>query len=489
MQKVARSTLWQLSSQAVAMALGILSIKLVTNALSQELVGNYQTVYAYLQIFGILADFGLYAIAVRELSRVKNRAVTLGSLFVLRSCITVLSLSAAVLIAWIIPVFRGTPLPIGITIAMFVPFFTLLAGMLRTLFQVEYQMRYVFFSEIFGKAVPVLLIALTVLLGARQSENLSLYYAFLAFGGVGSLTLFLLSVWFARRLLTVHPRFTQVEFLRLARLAAPFGLAFLMTTIYRQSDVTLIALLRPDDYGIQNAYYGVVMRLAEIGFLLPTFVLNSALPIMSTAQRDGVNISRLLGQVLLALLTIGSIVSLFSFFWARPLVLLLTQESYLSTEISPGSDTALQLLSFSMFLSMIISFCFYLLLHNNWWKRLLAVTCAAALFSVLCNLFLIPLLGFVGAGITSIMTHLLLAFLLVCFSLRSIEVSLRFSQFARWFVFTLLLAAILSYTAPLLQTSLLTIVAGIIGLAVSIFLLKILGLLPRTLFSFIEKNG
>ena len=45
---------------------------------------------------------------------------------------------------------------LGVTIALFVPFFTLLAGMLRTIFQVQYQMHYVFIAEVVGKVVPVL---------------------------------------------------------------------------------------------------------------------------------------------------------------------------------------------------------------------------------------------------------------------------------------------------------------------------------------------
>jgi len=460
------------------MVLGLIGVKLVTTALSQELVGNYQTVYSYLQIFGILADFGLYAVAVRELAKAKDRASVLGSLFALRACITVFSLGMAITLAWIIPTFRGTPLPLGISIAVFVPFFTLLAGMFRTLFQVEYKMQYVFVAELTGKVIPVCLIAGSVFLGARQSDSLGLYHFFLASGGAGSLVLLVLSFWFARRLLTVRPRFSRSDFQRIARLASPFGLAFLMTTMYRQSDLTLIALLRPEDYGIQNAYYGTVLRLVEVGFLLPTLVLNSALPAVTILEKQGKDTSVLLGQVLLGLLTIGSIVSLFAFFWAKPLVLLLTRESYLSTPLSPGSDTALQLLSFSMFLSVIVTFCFYLLLTKHWWRRLLWATSAAAFLSVVLNLKMIPLFGFIGAGVTSILVHLLLAITLVSISLPYIKVSLRFDQFARWFAFSLTLALLLWLSVRFLQSPLITLLGGIIGIGMCILLLSVLELFP-----------
>ena len=477
LKKIAGSTMWQLTSQSIAMIVGLLSVKLVTTALNQSLVGNYQTVYAYLQIFGIIADFGLYAIAVREVSRAKNPEVTLGSIFLLRLCITIISLGSAVILAWSYPL--PQPLPLGITIAIFVPFFTLLAGMFRTMFQVHYKMHYVCIAEIIGKTVPMLLIASMVVMGARESDSVSLYYLLLAFGGAGSFLLLILSAFFARSLLEGSLQFSKQEFFRIAKLAAPFGLAFLFTTIYRQFDITLIALLRPHDYDIQNAYYGVVMRLTEMGFLLPTFILNSALPIITQKREEGSDPSALLGNVLIGLLILGSTFSLVSFFWARPIVLLLTRESYLSTSTSAGSDTALQLLSFPMFLGMIITFCFYLLLTLHKWRQLLAAIIAAATISVCLNLMVIPALGFVGAGITSIITHLFLAIALVIIALRSIRVATRFDQFIRWGLYSLLTGVALWLSAPLLSGSIMTIGAGILLLILLFVLLRALRFLPH----------
>ena len=491
---IATSTLWQLSSQGFTMVLGILSIKFVTIGLNQSLVGNYQTVWSYLQIFGILADFGLYAVAIRELSRAENRAVTLGSLFVLRALITLISLSSALLLAFLIPQFTGTPLPLGIAIAIFVPFFTLLSGMFRTLFQVHYQMHLVFIAEVCAKIIPVCLLGIAILLGTRGSDNPHIFYIFNAFGDLGAITLFIVSLWFARPLLghmgkvdkaelrpagtpllKVYPQFSREEFKRLFRLALPYGLAFLATTLYRQSDVTLIALLRPD-YDLQNAHYGTVLRLTEIGFLLPTFILNSALPHMSE-QRERY-LSRFLGSILLTLLTLGSTISLFAFFFARPIVLLIANPSYLSTAFSPGSDTALMLMAFPMFLGMIISFCFYLLLHEHKWKPLLILTSIAALLSITLNMQLIPLFGFIGAAMTSILIHLLLASGLLIVSLRFIKVSLPFKRLCQWFAFSLVFGLSLFFVLPFAVSALSTILLGSCVLVGAIFLLSFLDLVP-----------
>lgn len=498
---IAASTLWQLVSQAVTMVIGILGIKFVTMGLSQSLVGNYQTVYSYLQLFAILADFGLYAVAIRELSSTKDFPATFGAIFFLRAGITVLSLGSAVLLAWMLPIFSGTPLPIGISIAIFVPFFTLLAGMLRTVFQVHYRMEYVFLSEVVSRFVPVCLMAIVLLLGVRQSEQTPLLHLFLMFGGIGSFVLFLLSLWFSRGLLKACPvpndserseeafwcgdcpRFVRGEIVRILKLAAPYGLAFFATTIYRQGDVTLIALLRPHDYDVQNAFYGTALRLAEIGFLLPTFLLNSALPVISDRRSRGEDIAHFLGQLLLALLVLGSVLSLFSFFWARPIILLLTRETYVSTSLAAGADTALQLLSFSMFLGMMITFSFYLLLSLHSWRKLLLLTFSAAALSILLNFFLIPLLGFEGAAITSIIVHLFLASGLLIVALHKMKVSIPFFALCRWFAFSLSLGLTLFATRLLLTNSWKTLLGGMVVLLFTGVLLVIFRLVPRSVVS------
>jgi len=487
--KIATSTLWQLGSQGITMLLGILSIKFTVLALSQSLVGNYQTVYAYLQIFGILADFGLYAVSVRELARSKNKALTFQTLFLLRAFITFIALALALTLAFLLPSFRGTPLPLGILLASLTPFFILLGGMFRSYFQVLYKMHLIFIAEILSKALPVLLMGGALLLGFEHEESSPLYFAFLGFGGIGALLFFGLCLWFARGLpevcLGLPGWFTpqmRAEFRRIFLLAMPYGLAFLMTTIYRQSDVTLIALLR-FDYDLQNAYYGTALRIAEIGFLVPTFLLNSTLPILSEKGESDER-ALFLGRLLLALLTLASISALFSFFWARPLMHLLTDDSYLSVSTHAGADTALQLLSFPIFLGFLITFSFYLLLLIHSWKLLLLSTSIAAAFSILFNTILIPQFGFLGAGMTSIAVHTLLAFGLTGLTIRKIAVYLPFARFARWFAFSIFLGFFLWLTAPLLSSITLTLIGGIFGLSITLLLLMALKILPSSFLAF-----
>jgi len=468
-KKIAASTLWQLASQITMAALSILSVKFVATALSLELAGYYNSSYGFLQIFGILADFGLYAVSVREMSRSDRKDEVLSALIFLRSIILVLSLGSAILFAWVLPQWRGTPLPLGITLAAFTPFFTLLAGTLRSVFQINYRLQYVFIAEVSQRILTTVMLGVIMLLGIRGSTNENVFFFCTLIGGVGALLLLLLSYAFAHRFITFGARLNVATLRLLLKSALPFGTAYLLLSFCRQIDMTLIALLRPD-FQVQNAYYGFVLRMGEMGFLIPTFLLNSILPIVSERRERGEDASALLGKTFLLLLLLGTTAALFSIFWPRPIVALLTTREYLSTADHPGADTALKLISVPMFLYGFILFSFYMALVHGEWKRLISTLVAGALLSVGCNLLLIPSLGFVGAATTAIIVQSLLVCLLLPATLKYSQPHFPPTAFVRWFVFSLLLAVTLWLSQPFLANDLLTF----LGLAVAGIVLLIL---------------
>jgi len=438
-------------------ALSIVTVKFVAVGLSQELAGNYNSAYGFLQLFGILADFGLYAVAVREVSRASDRPRVLGTLMTLRCIILLLSLGTALLFVWILPLWQGTPFPLSVTIASLVPFFTLLAGILRTTFQVHYRMHYIFIAEVTQRLITTGLIALFVFFGIRGSNDIRILFAMLGIGGLGALVLFLLSIFFSKKLMAIRPTCDWALMAVLLRRAAPFGFAYLCIAFSRQFDVTMIALLR-DDFQIQNAYYGFVVRMSDMGFILPTYLLNSMLPTLSEQDKNGKNTGELLGKTLFAVTLIGSIAFLFSALWSKPITALLTTDAYLSTVNTPGSDTALQLLSVPLFLNGIILYSFYVLLNRHSWKVLTTTLLCGSLLSLILNFSLIPIYGFIGAAWTSIVVHIVLAAALLPLSLQEMSPVITRDHITRGLLFAGGLGTSLWLLQPLMITELSTIV-------------------------------
>jgi len=468
-RQIATSTLWQLASQVTMAALSILTVKFVAMGLSKELAGNYNSAYGMLQLAGILADFGLYAVAVKELSRTDRKEEILGALIILRLITLGIAVGATLLFVWFLPMWKGTPLPLGVTIAALVPLFTLLAGIIRSVFQINYKMHFVFIAEVLQRITTVTLIGLFIVMGIRGSHDLHIYHLFLFIGGIGSFVLFLISLSFADRMIHVRPRWNVTLLKELLKKASPYGVAFICMAFYRQWDVTLIAILR-DDFELQNAYYGFVARMADMGFIIPTFLLNSILPILSDRDAKGEDVSSLLSKTLLMLLALGSISLLFSVFWSRPLIQLLTTDAYLSTPMRPGSDTALRLIGAPVFLNGLVLFGFYTLLTRGVWKRLVASLLLGVILSLALNLYLIPAHGFVGAAVTSILVHIILAILLMKEARRILPFQMPVRYLTKWLVFSALLGVSLWWSAPLLVSEIHTIVGlAVAGAALALF--------------------
>lgn len=455
------STVWQLASQITMAALSVVTVKFVVIGLSKELAGAYNSAYGYLQVFGIVADFGLYAVSIRELSRAADKAKVLATFIVLRTAILLLSLGSALLIVWLLPQWQGTTLPMSVTIAAVVPLFTLLAGILRSVFQVTYRMHWVFVAEVSQRVLTVSAIGWLVLHGLRLTQDVHALYLFLMIGGIGAALLFAISLMMAARLIPLSLRTDWPSVRALLALSAPYGIAFLCVALYRQLDLTMIALLYRGNYEIQNAYYGFTRSITDMTYLIPTFLLNSTLPVLIQRHEQGEDTSGMLGKTLLTTLVIGSVSLLYCALWSRPLVALLTSAHYLSTPGHPATDTALRLLSVTTLLNGIVLFCFYSLLTKHEWRRLVTTMLLAVVLSISCNVWLIPSLGFVGAAYTQNIVNAFLVVALLPQTLRILPTRFPPTLLAQWLGFSALLGLGLWLSAPLL-TSNLRIVIGLI---------------------------
>jgi O-antigen/teichoic acid export membrane protein len=480
-RKIALSTFWQLASQATMAVLSILATKFVAIGLSKELVGYYNSTYGYLQIFAVIADFGLFAVTVREMSKVQGseRERVFGSLLLLRTIILVLSFVIAMTIVWSVPDWRTTPFSIGVSIAALVPFFTILAGTIRSIFQVEYRMEFVFVAEVLQRILTTLGIGAFIFMGVRLTEDVRVFEWFLWIGSIGAFILFVLSYMYGNRFLRIRFVFDPTLFRKFFLLAAPYGIAYLLLAIYRQFDVVFIAIAR-DDFAIQNAYYGFAGRVEDMAFLIPTFLLNSTLPILTERLTQGKPVDRLLGKTFMILLLTGSIFLLFSALWAKPFTLLFATPHYLSTADHYGADMAFLLMSVPMLLNGLVLYAFYTFLALHDWQRVMVSFGLGVVVTLALNLLWTPRFGFVGAGGALICAHVFLTVILVPPAIRAIRIRFTLRDGLQWIAYTVILGGILWFIAPLLTSGTKTMIGGMAMLPVLACLAYVLGI-HRTL--------
>lgn len=68
-KKIYTNTIAQIGGKVVTALISIFLIKIISNYLDIAGYGLYSKLYNYLSIFAVLADFGLYTISVREMSK------------------------------------------------------------------------------------------------------------------------------------------------------------------------------------------------------------------------------------------------------------------------------------------------------------------------------------------------------------------------------------------------------------------------------------
>src|SRR4030042_6501356 len=125
-RKIAYNTIFAAGARIIAVALSLLNVGLIIRYLGKEGFGNYSLILAFLYVFNILADLGLYSLMTREISRPEaDEKKIISNIFTLRIVALLVFLGIAAAIIWFFP--YSHQVKIGTIIAS-VSFFFLSAG-------------------------------------------------------------------------------------------------------------------------------------------------------------------------------------------------------------------------------------------------------------------------------------------------------------------------------------------------------------------------
>lgn len=266
---VAVSTASQLVAKLAHLALNVVASLALIRYLQPEGYGDYIFVLSLAAIFGLLSDFGLPKVAVREISRDPDDGPTiLGTTVGARALLAVL--------AWVLA--QAMAIAIGaqpeIRLAIAVGSLVYLTDALLTVvvvFEVRLAMQYEALVLVLAQAFDTALILALIASGAGLVQ---LVAAPVASAAVAAL----LALWLARgrfgTRLAIDPR----RIPRLLRDAAPVGVALLIAVAYLKLDSVLLGVLAtPHDVGIYgSAYRPIEYLLLGSGVLItPLFPLLS----------------------------------------------------------------------------------------------------------------------------------------------------------------------------------------------------------------------
>ncbi|MFA4815350.1 MAG: flippase [Candidatus Gracilibacteria bacterium] len=402
-KKILSNTAVQVFGRAIMAGLSIVILKIISHFLSVEGYGMYTAVYEFLAFFGIAADLGLFTIAVREMSKgERDRTFIANNILGMRMSMGIIMMSLAVVAAFLIPAYEETYIPMGVAVASLSVFLAIMHGTVSSVLQVDLKMQYSTWGLVLGKVISLAWMIAVIFYFYAEAPSQAAFNQLMVAGVVGNLFSFLFTFYFVLKVQKIRPQFAKEYWKEVAITAAPYGAALILNMVYfRVSSLMLLFMNGPKELG----YLGPAMRILEILNVIPVYFMNSVLPVLSRALREGSGKAERIVQLAFNFLFMAALpMTMGLYILAYPIIFLITQPEFLSQLDKGiyGSDYALQILVLAMFFMFLNSTFNYSLIAVGKQAHLLWINGSAALINIALNLYMIPRFGFRGTAWTGV---------------------------------------------------------------------------------------
>lgn len=271
-RQIAHNSIIQMVGKSISTIIGVLVVGMLTRYLGTGGFGQYTTIMAFLQFFGVLVDMGLYIILVKKISEPGADEATLTSnIFTLRFFSALVFLGLAPVVVLFMP-YDGA-IKTGVLVASLSFLAVTLNQALVGLFQKHLRMDRVVIAELVGRII---------LLGGT-------YYVIRtdgSLGGVmaavviGSVVNFVMTFLFSRRFVHIRFRFDLPLWRTIVRESWPIALSIAFNLVYFKADTIILSLYKSSaDVGI----YGAAYKVLEVLTTFPAMFAGLVLPMLAAA--------------------------------------------------------------------------------------------------------------------------------------------------------------------------------------------------------------
>lgn len=387
--RVVVSTSAQLFAKVVHLGLNLVSTLAIVRYLTPDSYGIYILVMTVTALVGLIADFGLGSLAVREITAARvEEGQIVGTVVVLRLVLGLSAMGAAQLVLALMH--QSQLVHVAAAVASAVCLADAALGAVVVVFQVRIMQHYEAFIRIVMEAIET---AVILLLVSRRAD-LPLLVAPPVLGAVVGATL---AFGVARHRYALRPRFEAGQLRRLLTQALPIGPALFLGVVYLKLDNLVLAAMRPKR---EVGLYGSAYQPIEYMFLAAAVVVGVVFPLLSAAhgRADHEAFVRLYrrGTEVLVIAALG--VPVVMLFLARPLVTLVFGEAY--------ADAAgpLQLLSVVLVLMTVNGWQSIVLLAGGLQSVTLKYNAVALGVSLCLCVICVALFGLMGAAFAALGT-------------------------------------------------------------------------------------
>jgi O-antigen/teichoic acid export membrane protein len=391
-RRVASNTAVQLAGKGAVLAIGVVSIAVLTRYLGPGDYGKYTLALMYMQLFGVLADVGLFTTVVREISKDPSRTDELvGNTIALRLLLSIVVIAVAAAIS------LALPYEPQVRTAILLAGAPLLFGMLTTSFvailQSRLRMGRAVVGDVVGRAVSLGLVLAVVGLDLG-------FYAVLGAAAGGALATLAVTWSLTRGLARARPRAELAVWRSLLKAAVPLGLALAINAIYFRADTLIISLYEPYD---QVGLYTLAYRVLELALVVGTVFLSTTFPILSEAvARDEARARRTIEASTEVCVVLGAPLVAAGLVLAPQIIELVGGDEF------RGAAEPLRILLAAGALAWVNGVFGYALIARDRQASALWLNLTALTFNVGLNFLLIPRYGIVVAAIVTVASEILI---------------------------------------------------------------------------------
>lgn len=399
---IAANTLVQLVGRIVTTALALIVIATLTRYLGVSSYGDYATVFAYVAFLGVLADSGFFWILLRELSQPKADQDRIASnVLTLRSILGMVVFGVGSLAAFLIPQYSET-VRWGIVLISFGWFWTALNSTFVGVFQANQRMDQAVITDVLGRVVILFVVLWIAARGGSLLEILGAY-------ALGNIVNFVGSLLLGRRFAKVRLRYEPALWRRIIVAALPMGLVIILASIYFKIDTVMLSLMKSNtDVGI----YGAPYKILEVLLTVPTMFLGNIFPVLTRylATKDE-RLPSVFQRSFDVLMIIAVPVVFGTIVLAQPILQFVAGQAYVmeSTVMINGLPITgvhtLQILIVAVGISFFANLFNYLLVADGRQRELIAPNFLFVVVNVGTNLIAIPVLSYIGAALTTVVTE------------------------------------------------------------------------------------
>ena len=406
-KKIAENTIYQMIGKIISMSITIMAVLIITRIYGREGYGEFSLMQSWPALFFIIVDFGINAIAAKDLSKDWSLAPKyFGNLILLRlffALFIIVPLSIALIF---FPYSEG--LKIGIALSLFLLITQALYTTTNVFFQVKLRYDLSTLGYLFGYVLNFFLI---LIFSYFKAPIMWISFTYV----IGGFITFLKSYEFIVKKLEVKPDFTIDTKLwkNLFIAALPLGLMFIFSQISFKEDAIMLSLLPlPAKYNLNAtetvAVYALPYKVFEVALVVPTFFMNAVYPVMLNKMHEGKEKLKDIFVKSLGFLILSGVMVGFLGYFTAPIIV-----KFLGGEGFDQSIWVLRVLVGFIVLYYLTSPLSWMVVTLNQQGRLPKVYLISALFNFVCNFIFIPKYSFYGAAIVTQLSEFIILIILI----------------------------------------------------------------------------